>query len=200
MHKDLTKHCSIQPPCICIAQGRMIAGQQMGSVRERIVCSMNKSELRFAGDDAALQQIRQVAVKCDPAETNDHTNSPKRFNLLSKMIGTTADLHRSGLVPGRSAAHDRGNPRVTKLQAVIARGPLGLIGKTNIVQHRVHEVSRSVAGERAASSIRSVSPGSQPKNQNTGTRIAKSRNRPRPINLVLISATLGFGNVLAILS
>jgi len=66
------------------------------------------------------------------------------------------------------------------------------------VQHRVHEVARSVSGERAAGAIGTVGAGSEPEHEDTGVGISEAGNGFAPVLAVAVSATLLAGDLLAI--
>jgi hypothetical protein len=67
------------------------------------------------------------------------------------------------------------------------------------MQHRVHEVPRTIPRERPPRPIRPMRPRSQAKHQDSRVRIAKSRHRPRPILLVPIRLSPRLPNARAVL-
>jgi hypothetical protein len=66
------------------------------------------------------------------------------------------------------------------------------------VQHGIHEIAGSVAGERASGAIGAVSAGSESHDQNAGQRIAESGNGLAPVFPVAIGTALLAGDLLAI--
>ena len=79
-------------------------------VRKKVMDPVGETERRFAGDDAGLQQMGQIAVKGDLPQTYDDANSRQRLNLASEMRGTVSNLLGLRFVAGRGAADDGGYP------------------------------------------------------------------------------------------
>jgi len=66
------------------------------------------------------------------------------------------------------------------------------------VQHGIHEVAGSVAGEGASGAIGAVSAGSEAHDQDAGQRIAESGNGLAPVFPVAIRTALLAGDLLTI--
>ena len=85
-----------------------------------------------------------------------------------------------------------------QLEAVVAVGGRGLVGESGLVQHGIHEVAGSVAGEWASGAIGAVSAGSQSHDQDAGLGIAESGDGLAPVFPVAVGAALLAGDLLAI--
>ena len=81
----------------------------MKTVGENVIRSMAEAVGGFAGNDAGVQKMRQVAVEGDLSETDDDADARKRLDLPSEMRGAVANLLRLRLVAGRGAADDGGD-------------------------------------------------------------------------------------------
>src|SRR6202012_3350875 len=102
------------------------------------------------------------------------------------------NLLRLGLVAGRGAADDRGDPGVAQLKSVIAGDGTRFACAAELVENGVHEVARAVTGEGSARTVSSVGSGGKAEDEDTCARIAKAGDGGSPIGLVLVGAVLGF--------
>src|SRR5579872_124458 len=117
---------------------------------------MAEDEFAAAIDLAGSEQVGDDAVEADLSEADDYAHVGQSCNFLVEPGGAGGDFFGEGLIAGRSAAHDRGDPRAGEPHAVIAMGGDGLRGKSGAMQQRIEEVSRAVAGEGAAGAVGAV--------------------------------------------
>lgn len=68
------------------------------------------------------------------------------------------------------------------------------------MQDGIHEISGSVAGERSAGAVGSVSARGEAEDKNSGSRVAEARNGASPVGLVLVGSALGFTDATAVLT
>lgn len=176
----------------------MVAAEQMFPIRQKVVGSVRKAKGGFSLDQALGEKVGEVTVKSDFAETDDDAEMLELANFRGEVRGAVADLLRGGLIAGRSAADNGGDPGVAQLQAIVARCPSRLIGKASLVQDGVHEVAGTISGKRSTGAVGSVGSWSQSEDEDAGTRIAEARNRSRPIDLVLVGSALCFSYSFAV--
>jgi hypothetical protein len=176
----------------------VIGGEEMEAVREEILGSVSETILRFARDDAGLEQVGEIAVEGDLSETDDDADAWQGLDLSGEVRGAVAEFQRKRLVAGWGAANDRGYPRVTELEAVVAGDGQRSGGEAEFVEDGVHEVPGAVAGKGTASAIGSVGTGGETEDEDAGARVSKARNGTAPVGLVLIGATFGLGDAAAV--
>lgn len=87
-----------------------------------------------------------------------------------------------------------------KLEAIFTRKACWLAGKAQLVQDGIHEGTGAVSGKGAASTVGSMCAGSKSQDENTSAGIAKARDRPGPVDLVLVGAASGFANPAAVVA
>ena len=166
----------------------------MNAVRHRILCRVGEAKGRAGGDGSGVQKVRQEAVPGDLAEADDDADAGEGGDLVGEMVAAVADLLGEGLVTGRGAADDGGDPGVAKLEAVVAIGGAGLAGEAELVKDGVHEVAGAVSGEGAAGAVGAVGAGGESKDQDAGARISEAGDGARPVGLVDVGAAAGFAD------
>jgi hypothetical protein len=114
------------------------------------------------------------------------------------MWAAVANLLWVGLVSGRSAADDGGDPGMAKLKTVVAVDGAGLVGETKLVEDGIHEVAGAVASEGSASAVGSVGSWGEAKDEDAGARVAEAGNGASPVGLVLVGAAFGFADATAV--
>lgn len=138
---------------------------------------MREVVVRFAGDDAGLQEKSHVSIEGDLSEAYDDAYTWEGLDLLGEVGAAVANLLRERLVARRGAADDGSDPRVTELEAVVAGDSAGLAGKSEFVEDRIHEVAGAVASEWTASAVGSMSTWGKTEDQDSGSRIAEAGYR-----------------------
>src|SRR5258708_15836720 len=144
----------------------------MQAVGKTIVGAVREAVFGFALDDAGVEQVGEVAVEGDLAKADDDTGARQGLNLVGKVGGAVANLLGVGLVAGRGAANDGGDPGVAELQAIFAGDGAGFGGETKLMQDGIHEVSGAVTGEGAAGPIGSLGARGEPEAGHAGSGIA----------------------------
>ena len=172
----------------------------MQVVGENIFGAVGEAVVGFARDDACVQQEGEIAVEGDLSEADDDADTRQGLDFSGEMGAAVANLLGEGLVAGRGAADDGGDPGVTEFEAVVAVDRAGFAGKAEFVQDRVHEVAGAVAGEGAAGSVSSVGAGGEAEDEDSGARVAKAGNGTGPVGLVLVGAAFGFGDAAAVVA
>jgi len=172
----------------------------MQAVGEKIVCSVGEAVLGFAVDDAGLEQKRKIAVEGDLSEADDDADAREGLDLGGEVCAAVANLLRVGLVSGRGAAYDGGDPGVVEFEAVVAVDGAGLAGETEFVQDGIHEVAGAVACEGTAGAVGSVGAGGEAKDEDAGAGVAKAGNGASPVGLVLVGAAFGFADAAAVVA
>jgi hypothetical protein len=198
--KDLREHGAVQAAGVGIPQRWMVGSEKMQTIGEQILCPVGEVILGFASNDAGVQQVGEVAVEGDLSETDDHTNTWQRVNLLGEVGGAVADLLGQRLVAGRSTADDGGNPGMAELETIVAGDGAGLAGEAKLMQDGIHEVARAIASEGTTGAIRSVSTRSQAKDENTGAGVAEARNGTGPVGLILVGTAFRFADAAAVVA
>jgi len=176
----------------------VIGGEQVEAVRELVMRSVGEAVLRFASDDAGLEQIGEVAVEGNLSEGDDDADSRQGLDFAGQVRGAVAEFLGGGFVSWRRAADDGGDPGMAELQAVVAGDGLWFGGKAELVEDRVHEVAGAVAGEGAAGAVGSMGAGGEAKDEDAGARVSEAGNRTAPVGLVLVGAAFGLGDALAV--
>ena len=154
----------------------------------------------LATDNACVQKVREISIEGDLTQADDNADLSKGLNLLGEVLCAVANLLRQWLVAGRGAANDGGDPGMAKFESVVTRDGLGFVGKTEIMENRIHEVPRAVTGKGASGAVGPMGTGSESKDQDAGTGISKARNRTGPIRLVLIGAATGFSQTATVVA
>jgi hypothetical protein len=170
----------------------------MQSVGEEVVSSVGEVVLGFSLYRTGVQQMREIPVEGDLAQTDHDADARQGTDLCRKVDRAVANLRRQWLVTGWGAADHRGYPRVAKLQPIVTRDGTRFAGKTELMENGVHEVAGAVTGERAAGPVRSVSARSKSKDEDSSAGIAKAGYGPRPVDLILVGATPGLADASAI--
>src|SRR5207237_371516 len=115
-----------------------------------------------------------------------------------EKMSAIGDFLRCRSVAGRSTPDCGSDVGVSKLHSVIATDSHRLRGEACLVQHRIHKVSRAVAGKRTASAIRSMSSWSQSQDENPRIPVAESRHRLGPILPIHVGPPLSAPNLFAV--
>lgn len=198
--EDAGEHGAIKPAGVGVAQRRVVAREELEAVREVVFDAVAEVVERTAGDDALVEEVSEVAVEGDLAESDDDADAGKEVDLAGEMGGAVADFEGRGFVAGRGAADDGGDPGVAELEAVCAGGGVRLIGEADFVEDGVHEVAGAVAGEGAASAVGAVRSRGEADDEDAGAGVAEAGDGTCPVDLVLVGAASGdadSGTVLA---
>jgi hypothetical protein len=196
--EDPSEHGAVEAAGIGVAQGRMISGEKMQTVGEKILGAVGEAILGLARDDAGFEQEGQVTIEGDLSEGDDDTDARQGLNFSGKVGGAVADLLGARLVARRGAAYDRGYPGVAKLEAVVAVDGARFVGEAEFVQDRVHEVAGAVAGEGSAGTVGTVGPGGEAEDEDSGPGVAKARDGAGPVGLIDIGAAFGLADSAAV--
>lgn len=194
------EHGGVEPAGVGVAQRGMVGGEEMQAVRKTILGTVGEAVLRFAGNDAGVKQVGQIAVEGDLSEADDDADSRQGLYFGGKMGGAVANLLRERLIAGRGAADDRGDPGMTEFEAVVAGDGARFAGEAELVQDGIHEVAGAVAGEGATGAIGSVGAGGEAEDEDSGAGIAKAGDRAGPVGLVVVGAAFGFADAAAVVA
>lgn len=172
----------------------------MEPVGEEVLCPMGEAVVRFATDDAGFEEESHVSVEGYLAEADDDAHSGQSLNLLGEVGAAVANLLGKRFVSGRGAAHDGGDPGVTKLEAVVAGDGAGFAGEAKLVEDGVHEVAGAVAGEGAAGAVGSMGAWGEAEDEDAGARVAEAWNGAGPVGLVEVGAAFGLADAAAVVA
>jgi len=178
----------------------MIAGKKMHSIGEGVFGAVGEAVAGFAGDDASVEKIGEVAVEGNLAQADDDANLGECLDLAGEEGSAVAYLLRKRFVLRRRATDDGGYPGLVELEAVVAGNAGGLVGKTHVMEYGIHKIAGAVAGEDAACPVGPMRPGSESKDVDAGAPVAEAGDRPAPVGLVPVGAALGFGDTPAIIT
>lgn len=178
----------------------MIARQQPAVAWNAIFHAMAEEPLAAAVDLTCAQQVSDDAIETDFSQTNDHAHMRQRGDFFVEPGRAGSNFVRQGLVAGRGAANDGSDPCTDEAHAVAPVTGGGLRGKARAIEQRVEEVSRAVAGEGPASTVRSVRSGSEADEEHARVRVAERRDRFAPVFKITISAALLLGDGGAVLA
>ena len=168
----------------------MIRHKQIQAIRQQIFSPMAKTVSRPPLNHASSQQLRKVSIERNLSQRN-YDPDPLQFSGLGGEVPcAVSNLNRRRLITRRRTSHHGRNPRVPQLQPVLTRDRIAMVRQTNLMQHRIHKVPRTIAREGPTRPVRAMRSGSQSYNQNSRLRITESRHRLRPISLVKIGAAL----------
>ena len=200
--EDSGEHGGVEPAGVGVAQRGVVTAQQVHtaghSSGQFVARSVAEFEVRAACDCAYSEEMRKVAVPGDLAQADDDPHAGESGDLGGEVDGTAADLVGRGLVAGRGAADDRGDPSVTQAQAVVAGQGGGLGGETEIVEDGIHEGAGSVASEGATGAVGSVSSGRQAEDEDAGAGIAEAGDGAGPVDFVLVGTAARLREALAV--
>src|ERR1035437_10266839 len=152
----------------------MVAAEQVQTVGQGELGGVGEAVVRSASDDSAEQEMGEEAVPGNLAEADDDANTGQRVDFGSEVDRAVANLLGRGLVAGR--------------------------GEAEVVEHRVHEVSGAIAGERAAGAVCAVGSGGEAEDEDTGSQIAEARDGTRPVGVILVGTATGFANASAVVA
>jgi hypothetical protein len=198
--EDSGEHRTVEAAGVGVTQGRVVRGQEMEAVGQKILGTVREAKLGFAGDDAGLKQEGEIAVEGDLSETNDDANAREGLDLISQVGAAVADLLRGGFVTGRGAADDGGDPGVAELESVFACDRAGFAGEAKFVQDGIHEVAGAVTGEGAAGAISSVGAGGKAEDEDSSFGVSEARNGSGPVGLILVGTAFGFADAAAVVT
>jgi hypothetical protein len=194
------EHGAIEAAGVGVAQGWVIGGEKMQPVGKTIAGAVGEAVLGFAGDDAGVEQVGEIAVEGDLSQTDDDADAREGANLIGEVSGAVANLLRVGLVAGRGAANDGGDPGVAELEAVVAGDGAGFGGEAKLVQDGIHEVAGAVAGEGTAGAVGSMGSGGEAEDEDAGARVAEAGDGAGPVGLVLVGAPFGLADAAAVVA
>src|ERR1700755_2709753 len=98
-----------------------------------VLGAVGEAVFGFALDDAGVEEMGKIAVKGDLAQADNDTDARQSMDFVGQMSRAVANLLGVGLVTGRGAADDGGDPGVTELQAVFAGDGAGFAGEAEFV-------------------------------------------------------------------
>jgi hypothetical protein len=147
-----------------------------------------------------VEKVCEITVKGDLPQADNDADAWQSLDLGSKMTGAVADLRGERLVARRGAAYYRGDPSMAKPQTIVAADGVRFGGKTKVVQDGIHEVAGSVAGEGATGAVGTVCTGSEAKDEDAGTVIAKARDGTGPVGVFEVSAAFGLADSAAVVA
>ena len=163
--KDGGKHHAVEPSRVGVAQGGMVAAEQVQAVRQPVLGAMREEVCRPALDCSGLQQLRKIPVPSNFAETDDDPDVRQGVEFGEQMLGAGADLRRSWLVAGRCTANDGGDPGVAEFEAVGGGDGAGFVREAEVIEDRIHEVAGAVSGKDAPCAVGSVGSGCKSKDE-----------------------------------
>ena len=198
--EDPGEHGAIEPASVGIAQGWVIGGEKMQPIGEEILGTVGEAVLGSAADDARVEQVGEIAVESDLSKADDDTDARQGLDFSGQMCCAVANFLGEGLVAGRGAADDGGDPGVAQLEAVVAGDGAGFAGEAELVQDWVHEVAGTVTGEGAAGAVGSVGSGGEAEDEDSGAVVAEAGYRARPVGLVMIGTSFCFADAAAVVA
>jgi len=194
------EHGAIEAASVGVSQGWVVGGEKMQTVGKMIVSAVGEAVFGFACDDAGVEQVGEIAVEGDLSQADDDADARQGVNLIGEVAGAVANLLGVGLVAGRGAANDGGDPGVAELQAIFAGDGAGFGGEAELVEDGIHEVAGAVAGEGTAGAVGSVGAGGEAEDENAGSGVAESGHGAGPVGLVDVGATFGFAYAAAVVA
>jgi hypothetical protein len=198
--KDAREHGAVEPAGVGVTQRRVIGGEKMKAVGEKILDAMGEAVIRFAGDDAGVEKVGEVAVEGDLSEADDDTDVGEGLNFAGEMSSAVTNLLRDGLVTGRSAANDGGDPGMTEFEAIVAGDGARFAGEAKLVEDGIHEIARAVTGKGATGAIGPVGAWSEAKDEYLRFGVAESGDRASPISLVLVGTTFSLADAATVVA
>jgi hypothetical protein len=163
-----------------------------------VLAIVGENERRPGPDHAAIAQNAEIRVERDFAERDHHAQALEQIELTLEILATVAEFIGRGFVGGRGAADGGGNICVREPHAVVARNAFRLRCEPGLEKRAIQKIAGAVAREHAAGAIASVRGGCESDDQQTGARVAKTRDRKAPVNPIAISASPDEGDLLAI--
>lgn len=119
----------------------MVAAEKREAVRKLVFCTVGETVVTPARDDAGIYEMGEVAVPGYFTQADDDANARERCDLSCEVDRAVTNLLRSGLVTGRGAADDRGDPGMTQTETVVAGDSAGFCGEAEIVKNWIHKVT-----------------------------------------------------------
>ena len=142
-----------------------------------------------AGDFCGTQQMRNVSIERDLSQANHDTQVRQQRDFFLHKRGAVADFRRQRFISRRGAAHHGADAKTVQTHAIQSRLRRRLRRKPGQKQHRIEEISRSIAGKRTSGSVGAMRAGRKTQRQYACVGIAERGNWFPPIDLVGIRAT-----------
>lgn len=196
--EDSGEHGAVEAAGVGVSERGVVGGQQMEAVWQQVGCAVRETVGRFAGDDAGMEQVGEVAVEGDLSQADDDANPGKRVDFACEMAGAVAEFLWQRFISRWGAAEDGGDPGMAQLEAVVAGDGSGFAGEAELVEDRVHEVAGAVSGEGTAGAVGSVSSGRKAKDEDAGARVAEAGYGFCPVGLIEVGAPLGLADGAAV--
>ena len=162
--------------------------------------AVSESVFGFARDDACVQQEGEIAVEGDLSQADDDTDARQRLDFSGEMSTAVPNLLGEGLVAGRGAANDGGDPGMTELQAIFAGDGAGFAREAELVQDGIHEIAGAVSGEGAAGAVGSMCARGEAEDEDAGSGVAEAGYGAGPVGLVDVGATFGLAYAAAVVA
>jgi hypothetical protein len=163
-----------------------------------VLAIVGENKSRAGPDHAPVAQNSEIRVERDFAEHDHHAQALEQIELTLEILAAVVEFIGRGFVGGRGAADGGGNICVREPHAVIARNAFRLRCEPSLEKRAIEKIAGAVAREHAAGAIASVRRGCESDDQQTGARVAKTRDRKAPVNPIAISASPDEGDLLAI--
>src|ERR1700704_5133360 len=79
------EHGAIEAASVGVSQGWMVCGQEMKAIREKIESTVGKAVFGFACDDAGKEEVGEIAIEGDLAQTDDDAGARQCLNLAGEV-------------------------------------------------------------------------------------------------------------------
>jgi hypothetical protein len=198
--KNFGEHSGVEAAGVGVAERGVVRGEQVEAVGEEVVGAVGEAVFGFAGYDSGLEQEGKVAVEGDLAKADDDADAGEGLDFGGQVGSAIANLLGVGLVAGRGAADDGGDPCVAELEAVVAGDGAGLTGEAQLVEDGVHEVAGAVSGEGAAGAVGSVGARGEAEDKNSCFGVSEPGDGTGPVGVVLVGSAFGLADAAAVVA
>src|SRR5579862_6458295 len=197
--ENFKKHRFGQLASIRVLQRGMVTGEQCLSIGQGVFCAMREFHLSAPGELPCSPKMLKHTIEANLAQAYDHAQILEDGYLLVEKWRAVRELVGKRFIGGRRTAHDRGNLHSCEFHSVIAADSIWLRGEARVVEHRIQEIARAVAGEGPAGAIRSMCARGEADDQDFGVGIAEGGDGASPVFPAGICPALGSRHLLAVL-
>src|SRR5258708_17838718 len=159
----------------------MIGAKEDSPIRQVVMHVVSKSEAGFRRHHASSFQVVQESIEADLAQHHYDLYVFYQRQLAIKIMRTVGDFRGRWLILRRSATNCGSDVSVGQTQPIAAMRRSWLRREARFVQHGIHEVSGTVAGERTTCAIGSMRSRRESQNQHSRIGITETRNRLGPV-------------------
>ncbi len=147
---------------------------------------MPKPRPRFRHRPAVLLMRCKKSIEGNLSQHDDHADVAEQPELLNEVRPAALKFNSARFIPRRRAPDRRGNVTINEFQTVVSMSRLRLISKSHGVKRSVEPVAAAISGKNSPGAITAMGRRRQTHDKQPCIKIAKPRQRSRPIFFALV--------------